>query len=210
MELTVAVRETMGTGNAKRARKSGEIPGVIYGEGKQTEHLFINARDFSRLVSREGMGRLIDLKIQKGKNAEKANVLIKGLQRHPVQGSIIHVDFLRVAMDQLVTVKVPLRVANDEKKTRDGGIIELLLHELEVSCLPGNIPDGIQIQVADLATGDKIYIKDLELGKGVEAVTPLEEIVVQAVAPAVAVETETTEEPAAEEPEMVKEKKAEA
>lgn len=208
MEITAMARENMGTRNAKRSRNSGEIPGVIYGEGKQTEHLFINARDFGRLVAREGTGKLIELKIQKGKTAEKNHVLIKGLQRHPVKGNIIHVDFLRVAMDQPVTVKVP--VTNEEKKTRDGGIIELLLHELEVSCLPGNIPDRIQIQTAELSIGGKIYVKDLELGKGVKAVTPLEEVVIQAVSPAVVVETETTEEPAATEPEVVKEKKEEA
>lgn len=210
MEITVAVRENLGTRNARRARKSGEIPGVIYGEGKQTEHLTINARDFGRLVSKEGTGKLIELKIQKGKSTEKSHVLIKDIQRHPVHGTIIHVDFLRVAMDQPVTVKVPLHVANDVKKTRDGGIIELLMHELEVSCLPSNIPDRIQIQVADLTTGGKIQVKDLELGQGIKAVTPLEEIVVQAVAPTVAAGAETTEDSVAAEPEVVKDKKEEA
>lgn len=210
MEITVAVRENLGTKNARRARKNGEIPGVIYGEGKQTEHLTINARDFSRLVSKEGTGRLIELKIQKGKSTEKSHALIKDIQRHPVQGTIIHVDFLRVAMDHPVTVKVPLHVANDLKKTRDGGIIELLMHELEVSCLPNNIPDRIQIQVDDLTIGGKIHVKDLELGQGIKAVTPLEEIVVQAVAPTLAAEAETTEASDAAEPEVVKEKKEEA
>lgn len=210
MEITAMVRENMGTRNAKRSRKSGEIPGVIYGEGKQTEHLVINSQDFSRFVSKEGTGKLIELKVQKGKTTEKSHVLIKGIQRHPVKGSIIHVDFLRVAMDHPVTVKVPLHVANDAKKTVDGGIIELVMHELEVSCLPNNIPDRVEIQVADLATGGKVHVKDLKLAQGVKAVTPLDETVVQAVAPTVAVETGTTEEPAAAEPEVVKEKKEEA
>lgn len=210
MEITVAVRENLGTGNSNRARKNGEIPGVIYGEGKQTEHLSINARDFGRLVAKEGTGKLIELKLQKGKTAEKNHVLIKDLQRHPVKGNIIHVDFLRVAMDHPVTVKVPLHLANDEKKTRDGAIIEVLMHELEVSCLPGNIPDRILVQAANLLTGGKIHVRDLELGEGVKAVTPLEETVAQAVAPAVTAETETTEQPDATEPEIIKEKKEEA
>ena len=125
MEITVAVRENLGTGDAKRFRKNGEIPGVIYGEGKPTEHLIVNARDFDHLVLKEGTGKLIELKIQKGKAAEKSHVLIKDLQHHPVKGNIIHVDFLRVAMDHMVTVKVPLHLANDEKKTRDGAILEM-------------------------------------------------------------------------------------
>lgn len=206
MEITVAVREKLGTGNAKRFRNSGEIPGVIYGEGKQTEHLSVNARDFGRLVSKEGTGKLIELKIQKGKATEKSHVLIKNLQRNPVKGEIIHVDFLRVAMDHLVTVKVPIYLANDEKKTRDGALIEVLMHELEVSCLPGNIPDRIQIHAVDLPTGGKIHVKDLDLGKGIKAITALDETIVQAIAPTVAAET-TTEQPATTEPEVIKEKK---
>ncbi len=209
MEITVAVREKLGTGNANRSRNSGEIPGVIYGEGKQTEHLSINAREFGRLVTKEGTGKLVELKIQKGKTTEKSHVLIKNLQRHPVKGEIIHVDFLRVAMDHPVTVKVPIHLANDEKKTRDGAIIEVLMHELEISCLPGNIPDRIQVHAADLPTGGKIHVKDLELGNGVKAVSALEETVVQAVSPTVAAET-TTEQPSTAEPEVIKEKKSEA
>lgn len=210
MEITVAVRENLGTGDAKRTRKNGEIPGVIYGEGKPTEHLTVNARDFDRLVSKEGTGKLIELKIQKGKTAEKSHVLIKGLQHHPVKGNIIHVDFLRVAMDQMVTVKVPVHLANDEKKTRDGAILEMVIHELEVSCLPANIPDRILVKATDLAIGGKIHVKDLELGNGVKAVTPLGETVVQAMVPSVAAEPEPTEQPAAGQPEIVKEKKEEA
>ncbi len=210
MEITVAVRENLGTGNAKKSRSSGEIPGVIYGEGKPTEHLTINAQDFGRLVLKEGTGKLIKLKIQKGKAAEQDQVLIKNLQRHPVKGNIIHVDFLRVAMDHPVTVKVPLYLASDERKTRDGAIIEVLMHELEVSCLPANIPDRIQIHTNNLTTGGKIHVKDLELGNGVKAVNAPEETVVHAIAPTVAAETETAEQPATAEPEVIKEKKEEA
>lgn len=208
MEMTVTLRENLGTKSANRSRKDGTIPGVIYGEGKQTEHVSINARDFSRLVSKEGTGKVFELNIQKGKSAEKSHVLIKSIQRNPVKDSIIHVDFLRVAMNHPVTVKVPLHIANDEKKTRDGGIIELVMHELEVSCLPTKIPDRILIQTADLTTGGKIHVKDLTLEKGIKAVTPLDELVVQALAPTVATETETT--PAAGEQESTKEQKEEA
>jgi large subunit ribosomal protein L25 len=209
VEISVAVRENLGTGSAKKVRKSGVIPGVIYGEGKPTEHLSINAQEFGRLVLREGTGKLIKLKIQKGKTAEENQVLIKDLQRHPVKGNIIHVDFLRVAMDHPVTVKVPLYLANDERKTRDGAIIDVLMHELEISCLPGNIPDRIQIHTNELTAGKKIHVKDLELGEGIKAVTALEEVVVQAIAPTVAAETEATEQTESAEPEVIKEKKEE-
>lgn len=209
MEISVAIRENSGTGSAKKERKSGVIPGVIYGEGKPTEHLSINAQEFGRFVLKEGTGKLIELKIQKGKTSEQNQVLIKDLQRHPVKGNIIHVDFLRVAMDRPVTVKVPLYLASDERKTRDGAIIDMLMHELEISCLPGNIPDRIQIHTNELTAGGKIHVKDLELGKGIKAVSALEEVVVQAIAPTAVAETEATEQSESAEPEVIKEKKDE-
>lgn len=209
MEITVALRENLGTRNGRRSRGKGEIPGVVYGEGKPTEHIAVSARDFNRLM-KEGPGKLIELKIQKGKRAEKSQVLIKDTQHHPVKGNVLHVDFLRVNMDHPVTVKVPISLANDEKKTREGAIIEFLLHELEVSCLPGDIPERILLEAADLPTGGKILVKDLELSEAVNVITSLDEIIVQAVAPTVAVEPETTEESDATEPEAANEKKEEA
>lgn len=209
MEISVAIRENIGTGNAKKIRKSGAIPGVIYGEGKPAEHLSINAQEFGRLVLREGTGKLISLKIEKGKKTEKDQVLIKDLQRHPVKGNILHVDFLRVAMDHPVTIKVPLYLASDERKTRDGAIIDMTMHELEISCLPGNIPERIQIHTNELTAGCRIHVKDLELGEGVKPISAPEEVVVQAIAPTVAVETEATEQPESAEPEVIKDKKEE-
>ena len=209
MEITVALRENLGTRNVRRSREKGEIPGVVYGEGKPTEHVTLNVRDFNRLA-KEGTGKLIELKVQKGKKAEKNHVLLKDTQYHPVKGNVLHVDFLRVNMDHPVTVKVPIILANDEKKTRSGAIIEFLLHELEVSCLPSNIPDRIQLEVADLPTGGKIQVKDLKLDEGVKAVTALGETIVQAVAPTVAAEPETTEEAEAAGPETGNEEKEEA
>lgn len=209
MEITAAVREKLGTANAGRVRNAGEIPGVVYGKGKPTEHITVNAQDFGRLVLKEGTGKLLKLKLQKGKAAEQDQVLIKLLQRHPVKGNIIHVDFLRVAMDDQVNVKVPLYLAGDERKTRDGSMVEVLLHELEISCLPSNIPDRIQYHTKNLTSGEKMQVKDLELGNGIKALTPLEETVAQAVSLTEAVETETPETGVAE-PEIIKEKKEEA
>jgi large subunit ribosomal protein L25 len=204
MEISVSIRENLGTGNAKKVRKSGTIPGVIYGKGKPAEHLSINAQEFGRLVLREGTGKLIGLKIKKGKKTEQDQVLIKDLQRHPVKGNILHVDFLRVEMDRPVTVKVPLYLENDERKTRDGAIIDMNMYELEISCLPGNIPERIQIPTKELTAGGRIHVKDLELGEGIEAISAPEEVVVQAIAPTVAVETEATEQPESAEPEVTK------
>lgn len=209
MEISVAIRENTGTGKAKKVRYSGDIPGVIYGQGKPAEHLSINAQEFGRFVLREGTGKLINLKIKKGKKTEQDQVLIKELQRHPVKGSILHVDFLRVAMDQQVTVKVPVYLASDERKTRDGAVIDMTMYELEIRCLPGNIPERIQVDTNELTAGGKIFVKDLKLGDGIEAVSAPDEVVIQALVPTVAAETESTEQTESAAPEVITDNKNE-
>jgi large subunit ribosomal protein L25 len=181
--LTATQREGLGTGKVKKLRVKGFVPGVLYGEGKTTQHISVNAHDFGMLIMRGGAGKLINLKIAGGTSEVLEHVLIKEYQRHPVKGNFLHVDLLRVVMDHLINVKVSVHLFNEEKRQRDGAILEVLMHEMEISCLPGNIPDRIDIDVADLAIGSGIHIRDLNLPEGVKAVSPPEEIVVLASAP---------------------------
>ena len=186
--LNAALREGTGKGKVSKMRQKGMVPGVLYSAGHVTEHVSIDAHDFSRVISKGGAGKLISLKLQSGKTEREEHVLIKESQRHPVKGNYLHVDFLRVAMDKLVTVKVPVHLVNEEKRVRDGAVLEMLLHEVEISCLPGSIPNNIGIDVSKLAMGAGIHIKDLQLPEGVKAVNPPEEPVLLATAPTTAVE----------------------
>ncbi|HBE77018.1 MAG TPA: 50S ribosomal protein L25 [Firmicutes bacterium] len=188
MELSLAasVREGLGKQQVIKLRQKGEVPAVLYGEGKENEHLTLDAHELRNFFLKGGAGKLISLKIKKGKKEEQQHVLIKELQKHPLKGNVIHVDFLRVAMDHLVTIKIPVHLVNEEKRAKDGAVLELVLHELEVSCLPANIPDRISVDVSKLALGTGIHVKDLALAEGVKVLNSADEAVVMAAAPTAA------------------------
>jgi large subunit ribosomal protein L25 len=211
MELLLVAeeREALGKQKTVKFRKNGRIPGVLYGEGKPVEHITVNAHEFSHFVLKNGLGKLISLDIQKGKKTSKEHVLIKECQRHPLKGNILHVDFFRVAMDHLVTLKVPIHLTGEEKRPRDGAILELVIHELEISCLPGNIPDGITVDVSKLTVGTGLHAKDIVMPEGVRIATPAEEMIVLATSSTAGVDTTTTAAETSAEPEVIGAKKAE-
>lgn len=206
--LSAVAREAIGKEKVAKLRQQGQIPAVIYGEGKDAQHLSVSAHDLGILILKGGASKLITLKIGDGKSAEK--VLIKEYQRHPVKGSLLHVDFLRVAMDHLIRVKVTVHMTNEGKRIYDGAILEVVRHELEVECLPGSIPNRIDLDVSQLALGSAIHVKDLQLPEGVKALIAPDEVLVHAVAPkAAAVEEEAPAAEEAVEPEVIGEKPAE-
>jgi large subunit ribosomal protein L25 len=205
--LSAVAREGIGKEKVAKLRQQGQIPAVIYGEGKNPQHLSVSAHDLGILILKGGASKLITLKIGDGKSAEK--VLIKEYQRHPVKGSFLHVDFLRVAMDQLIRVKVAVHIINEGKRIYDGAILEVVRHELELECLPGSIPNRIDLDVGQLAMGAGIHVKDLVFPEGVKVLVAPEEIVVHAVAPKAAPVEEVVEVVETAEPEVIGEKKEE-
>lgn len=209
MELLLVAEEREGLGKQKavKFRRNGRIPGVLYGEGKPVEHITVNAHDFSNFMLKHGLGKLISLDIQKGKKTSQEQVLIKDCQRHPLKGNILHIDFFRVAMDHLVTLKAPIHLTGEDKRPRDGALLELVIHELEISCLPGNIPDGITVDVSKLHMGAGLHVKDIIVPEGVRITTPAEEMIVLAVSPTAGAEPTVAEATAV--PEVVGTKKAE-
>lgn len=204
--LSAVLREESGKQKAIKLRKNGQVPGVLYGDGKPSENISVSAQELSRLLLRNGSGKLINLSIKKGKKTEEEHVLIKEFQRHPIKGNLLHIDFLRVAMDRPVIVKVPVHLQNEEKRLKDGGILEQVIHEVEVSCLPSNIPDRILVDVSKLSIGSGIHIKDLIVPEGVRLAGSPDEVVVLVASPTVAIEATATE-PSAAEPEIVGGKK---
>ncbi|HBF37764.1 MAG TPA: 50S ribosomal protein L25 [Firmicutes bacterium] len=186
--LAASVREELGKQKAGQLRQQGQIPAVLYGEGKENEHLILDAHELQLVFMKGGKTKLINLKIKKGKKEEEQHVLVKDFQKNPLKGNVIHVDFFRVAMDHLVTVKTPVHLKNEDKRKHDGAVLEMVLHELEISCLPSNIPDRIDVDVKALAMGSGIHVKDLELPEGIKVVNSPEEAVVMAIAPTAAIE----------------------
>jgi len=176
----------------------GRIPGIVYGKGKDNVQVSLDAGEFNRLLATTGVGQLVNLEVVVGDEVQSRPTLLKDVQYDPVVGDVLHVDFHEVALDEPIKTFVEIVLVDEgEGTTRDGGIVSQLLREIEVECLPTNIPDQVSVNVTGLSIGDSVTVGDLEKLPGVEFITPAEEIVVTVTAPT----TEVVEEETADEAE---------
>src|SRR5690554_6051048 len=190
--LTATVREESGKGAAHKLRANGEIPAILY--GKDNIPITLNSREVQKIIADYGTSHLLQLKLAKGKRTSKRPVLIKEVQADPIKGHLLHVDLFEVSMDHKVTLTVPLVFIGQEKRPNDGSLIEQLMYEVEVSCLPSIIPNNIEVDISGLTMNKTILVKDIIPPKDVEFVTAPEEALVAAVPPKVDTEQEATEE----------------
>ena len=164
VELKAKTREEKGKGSARKARAEGFVPAVLYGEGEEPQKLVIDGKDFHTVVHTKARENVIlDLKIEGARQGE-VKAIIREIQFHPVRREILHVDFQHISMTKEITVSVPIRIVGESigVKTNDG-ILEVILREVEVECLPANIPDGIEVDVTELDIGHSLQVKDLHV-----------------------------------------------
>jgi large subunit ribosomal protein L25 len=183
IELTVERRETRGKNAARRTRDGGRIPAVVYGAGRDTVPITVNARDLSDAF-RGGAGEnaIFLLKLQGSDQSRHA--MIRDLQRDPLSRRTLHLDFVRVLMDTKVRVRVPVEVVGVAKGVKtDGGILDFVSREIEIECLPGNIPEHLPVDVSELAIGDALRVSDVPAPEGVEVVDDAEKVVIHIVHP---------------------------
>jgi large subunit ribosomal protein L25 len=186
--ITAERREEIGKGAARTSRRTGRVPGVLYGHGEDSVPVSVDARELSRLVQSISVeNTIVDLDLADG---ETFKVLIRELQRHPFKDETLHVDFFHVAMDEKIYVEVPIVVLGTPIGVKNkGGIVDHQLRELEVYCLPGSIPERFEVDISNLDIGDAIHVSDLSI-EGVEIETDLERSVVTVLAPTVIEEPE--------------------
>ncbi|MBM4068749.1 MAG: 50S ribosomal protein L25 [Planctomycetes bacterium] len=205
--LKVNKREGRGTRLARRLRKQGHVPGVLYGHGEATISVVLPADDLVKAI-RHG-ARVVDL--DQGGALEKA--LIRDLQWDPLGHDIVHVDFARVAADERIEVDVRLELRGTAPGVTAGGRLDQPLHNLEVECLAISIPESIRVNIGELQIGSVIHVRDLKLPEGVIARNDPDAVVVQVTEPMADVEAPETALPGAEpqsaEPEVIGRQKAE-
>lgn len=200
--LECEVRDALGTGAARRLRNSGAVPAVVYGKGVKNFAVAVDEAILGRLL-REGVsGKLIQLRVKDGRGAQEKTVVVKEIQRDPIKGNVIHVDFQEVSLTEEISTTVPVVLVGEDRRKNDGGILEHLLWSLDIRALPTAIPERVEVDVSGLGIGDTIHVKDLVLPEGVKAITPPDEMVVSILAPTKAEEeapaaAETPEEGAA-------------
>ena len=198
--ITARSREGRGKGAARQTRREGRIPGVLYGHGEDSVPLTVDANELQRLVHTISIeNTIVDLDLGSG---EPYKVLIRELQRHPFRDEFVHIDFFHVAMDEKIQVEVPIVLIGTPTGVKNkGGVLDHQLRELEVFCLPGSIPEKIELDVSHLDIGDSIHVSDIEL-PDVEILTDLDRSVVAVLAPTV-IEVEEVAEEALAEPEVI-------
>ena len=197
IELQASVRKSTGNGPARVLRRAGQIPAVLYGRRTEPILLSVNTKDFELILKKGSFGQFIlNLVIQNGKKVTKA-AMIKELQTHPVSGSLIHIDFYEVDMKRQIKVMVPIITTGKSVGVEEGGMLNIVRRELEVFCLPGDIPESIEIDISELTIGDSIHLEDVPLGENVEISSDVNYTVVTVLSPKV--EEEEVEEEEGEE-----------
>ncbi len=162
-KIIVHKRELLGKGAARKLRGQGLIPAVFYGPQTPSMAVTVDRRDIIRILER-GQNVLIDLKVQDGtekKGGSAHVVVIREFQVDPVKGLPIHADFLEISMEEKMTVEVPIRLVGKPEGTEMGGILEQIRRELEIECLPKDLPAYIEVDVGHLNIGDSIHVEDI-------------------------------------------------
>jgi large subunit ribosomal protein L25 len=210
VSLEAARRAEVGKGVARRLRAGGRVPAVYYGRGEDSIPLTISLKDLEHAIeSHEGSNVIVDLKVS-GDAAKDRKALIREVQRDPVAGSILHLDLLHISLTERITVEVPIVLIGVPAGVKDsGGILEHLLREVEVECLPTDIPSKLEVDVSGLLIGDTLHVSDLKAERA-EILTEAERAIATVVPPTVLEEVKPAEEAAPAEPELIaKEKKEE-
>lgn len=188
--LAVEKRDGRGKGAARKLRAAGQIPANIYGHGIDSIAVTTNAHDFEALTSKISVDNtLVELEM----DGDTRQVLIREIQRHPYKPIVLHVDFFAIKADETIKVSVPVRITGTAAGVKnEGGVLQQALHEVEIECLPGEIPEGFEIDVSELEIGDSLHVSELDT-MGFETAEAPERTIVTVQPPRI-LEEETEEE----------------
>ncbi len=204
-KLTAQTRESVGKGAARSLRRQGRIPGILYGAGVDNIKLSLESRELEKMFNSPLYSRgLINLDIE-GDMPYNKTVMVKELQTDPVKAHYLHVDLLEIRMDRKISTMVYINTIGTPKGVEEGGILQIIRRELEVYCLPANIPEQIDIDVSGMEIGDSINVSQIEVEGDVEIPFEVDFTVVTLVSP----KMEAIEEPSEEGEEAEEEAAAE-
>lgn len=167
-ELRAESRTELGKGASRRLRRSGRIPGTVYGASKDPQSISLSHDEVLHQLDHEAFySSVLTLNV----DAQSEQVVVKDLQRHPYKPDILHIDFQRIDEKQKITMRVPLHFINEQQCVgvkSGGGVISRIMTELEISCLPKDLPEYIDVDLADVNLGESVHLSDIVLPEGVE------------------------------------------
>ncbi len=171
---TIQVKARDAKNSSAFLRKNGQLPAVFYGAGQKTTSIVLDERDFEKILKKAGESTTVTLKSDGG----EISSLIHDIQRDPVNGKPIHVDFLAIDVNKVIRVGVPLEFIGNSNAIKAGGILVKVLHEIEIEALPKDLPQKIEVDISKLVTAeDNVLVSDLIMPTGVKAITKEIEVV---------------------------------
>ena len=168
LELKSKVRTTVGNGPARELRRQGSIPAVLYGPDTESILLSISTKALELVTKSANIGQLLLNLTIEGDESITKTAMIRELQVHPLSGNLIHVDFYEVDMARKIIVSIPIIATGKSVGVEQGGVLQLVRRELEVLCLPNEIPESIEVDVSNLDIGDSLHVDEIELGEDIE------------------------------------------
>jgi large subunit ribosomal protein L25 len=208
IKLKATVRKNRGKGPARVLRRDGRMPAVLYGPDQVPMPLSINVKELENISKKYNLSQVpLNLVIEDGKSVTK-KVMVKELQTHPVSMNYLHVDFYEIEMDRKIKVNVPVVAKGKSKGVELGGILQIVRRELEVLCLPAEIPKNIEIDITDLDVGDSVHLDEIPLEGEIEIPAAMNFTVLTILSPKVEVEEVEEEEEIEEEAEVEGEEEA--
>ncbi|MGI6428394.1 MAG: 50S ribosomal protein L25 [Syntrophomonadaceae bacterium] len=185
-------RELKGKGHLHELRRGQMIPSIVYGQGREPLPIALEGRNLNRIFSHHGYSGLFSLELEGEPRPILA--LVREVQRHPVNREINHLDFLEVSMTEKITSSVPIHIIGEEEITKQGAILQAGAKELEVSCLPADLPESVICDVSQLQIGEKITVADLAVEANVEKISDPDTVVAVILGASKSTDDETTEE----------------
>ncbi len=213
-KLSAKRRQATGSRVMRRLRRAGDVPGIVYGKSNDPISVSVSRKELTKLLrDRQGEHGLVTLTIDAdGETKTKAwekPVLIKQFQRDPVMGEITHIDFHAIALTEHIRIKIPVELKGTSVGVKQqGGVLEHFLREIEIDCLPTQIPKQIEFDITNLNIGDAVHVRDLQTPEGSRITSDPAGVIASVLAP----KAEKVEEPtdAVTEPEVIREKKPDA
>lgn len=179
-ELKAEMRDSKSCSGLNQLRRNGRIPGVLYGMNQQNELIHVDQSDLIQVLRHNGKNGVLDLHLQGNRNEK---VMIAEIQKDNIKGQILHLDLKRVNMNKPIHTQVPITLVGQADGAKQGGVLQFQLREVEVRCLPTQIPDSIPLYVSELNIGDSLTIADLDVPSGIEIQHESDEVIVSVAAP---------------------------
>lgn len=201
-KITAVKREQSGSGAARRMRRAGRLPAVIYNNKGEARSIELKQHDFEQMLHHHTSENLIvDVEVD---GVLQGKALLKDVQHDQISGSVLHVDLVEISMTETLRVSIAIEPVGDAKGVELGGTLEHNLREIEVECLPDAIVEQFEVDVSGLLIGDSILVRELTLGPQYEILTPGELTVVSVAEPRLEEEPVESEEGEAAEPELIR------